>query len=177
MWTAKSEFLFQHFIRFFKHYKTHEDKGKILSLFYLIVSSQKWDLKVKNQNYFSVEQSAWLMMGSNLVSFDQIKLQKVETGIYTNDPLAAVVSRQALSGCPSLAWCCSPLAPKPVCANLCFFSAEYNLHRQASGTAGPGPFYSTVWSITANSAGWHPSSASAPAVHSLSELNLLFEIP
>lgn len=31
------------------------------------------------------------MLGSNLVPFDQIKLQNVETGIYTNDPLAAVV--------------------------------------------------------------------------------------
>lgn len=67
-----------------------------------------------------------ISVGKQPVSFDQIKIENVETGIYKNDQLVAAVRHtpgkaQALSGCPSLAWCCSPLTPKHVCAVFCFF--------------------------------------------------------
>lgn len=42
----------------FEHFKTHEGTGKTVSLFCLIFSGQKWDLKVKIS---SVGGSAWLM--------------------------------------------------------------------------------------------------------------------
>lgn len=52
------------------------------------------------------------MLGSNLVPFDQIKLQKVETGIYTNDPLAAVV-RMDVHPWPGAVLPCSPVLSVP----------------------------------------------------------------
>lgn len=84
------------------------------------------------------------MLVSNLVSFDQIKLEKVEIGIYKNDQLELLSGTHLGKHRHSLGihpWpgAGSPLAPKHVCAVFCFFSAEYNL-RQVSGTAGPGPF-------------------------------------
>lgn len=97
----------------------------------------------KNQKYFSVERSTWLIWGSNLVSFDQIKLQKVWIWTYANDHLAVIFryppgkaytlfrsscywwvlpSVMPSSSCNhkrsrenSLGLWCFPLAPEPAC--------------------------------------------------------------
>ena len=76
----------------------------------------------KNQNYFSVGRRAWLILGSNLVSFDQIKLQNVWIWTYANDHLAVILrytpwKAYALFRCPSYSGVLPSVMPSFFCSH------------------------------------------------------------
>lgn len=79
----------------------------------------EWDQKVKIRT-FSVGRSVWLILGSNLVSFDHIKLQNVWIWTYVNDHLAVILRHtpwkaQALFRCPCCWWVLPSAMPSFSC--------------------------------------------------------------
>ena len=154
----------------------------------------------KNQNDFSVGRSAWLILRSNLVWFDQIKLQSIWLWTYADDHLAVILrytpwkalfrrpclvsftlsdaifllQPQVITGEFSWPGGGLPWRPsQPLCAT-CVLSALAGVWHTSLG----GLSYCTgCGTLQIISAGWHLNSSSTPAVHSLTEISLLFETP